>query len=112
MVIWRGWGILAAVIVLLALIAMELVAEAIQGSGAYQEDTELWAGLGLLLAGAVIYPLGRRLNGGEGRVMVDKQTGQEVVIKSIHSLFFIRMEYWGLAALAGGVISFVIGAVT
>ena len=112
MVIWRGWGILAAVIVLLALIAMELVAEAIQGSGAYQEDTELWAGLGLLLAGAVIYPLGRRLNGGEGRVMVDKQTGQEVVIKSIHSLFFIRMEYWGLAALAGGLISVVIGAVT
>ena len=112
MVIWRGWGILAAVIVLLALIAMELVAEAVQGSGAYQEETALWAGLGLLLAGAVIYPLGRRLNGGEGRVMVDKQTGQEVVIKSTHSLFFIRMEYWGLAALAGGLISLVIGAVT
>ena len=112
MIIWRGWGILAAVIVLVALIGMELVAEALQGSGAYQEETALWAGLGLLLAGAVIYPLGRRLNGAEGRVMVDKQTGQEVVIKPVHSLFFIRMEYWGLAALAGGLIGLVIGAVT
>jgi cytochrome b561 len=112
LIIWRGWGFLVAVIVLVALIAMELVASALQGEGAYQEETALWAGIGLLLAGAVIYPLGRRLNGGEGRLMVDKQTGQEVLIKPIHSLFFIRMEYWGLAALAGGVISIVIGLVT
>ncbi len=32
--------------------------------------------------------------------MVDKQTGQEVMIRPNHSLFFIKMQYW--AFIIGG----------
>jgi hypothetical protein len=47
------------------------------------------------MAGVVCYFLGRRLNGGEPRLLVDPQTGEEIVLRPArHKLFFIKIEYW------------------
>lgn len=49
----------------------------------------------------VLWPIGRRMNSG-GRVLVDKATGQEVILKPRHSLFFIPVQFWSpiLAVIA------------
>ena len=63
---------------------------------AYTEYFKYISAFSLLLAGVVIWFLGRKLNGGEGRKLVDKNTGEEVIYKANHSLFFINVEYWAI----------------
>ncbi len=41
--------------------------------------------------------MGRRLNGGPGRVLTDQATGQTVVLRRRHSLFFIPMQWWSVS---------------
>ena len=40
--------------------------------------------------------VGKKWNGVPGKVMIDKESGQEVVYKPNHSFFFIKMQYWGI----------------
>jgi hypothetical protein len=109
MFVFRGWGILAVLLPFGALVAMDLLVNAILGPGSYQRDVPLWGGLGFVIGGISVWFIGRRLNGGRGRILVDKTTGQEVVLKSVHSLFFIRMEYWGALSVVGGLAMIVYG---
>jgi hypothetical protein len=111
MLIWRGWGILVAVVAFLGLVLMQLVADALYGSGTYSSQTGRWAPLGLLLAAAILWPLGRRLNGGEKRQLVDPRTGETFEVRREHSLFFIRMEYWAAILAAVALVVFVYSSV-
>ena len=36
--------------------------------------------------------------------MTDNQTGKEVELKNVHSLFWIKMEYWAIIAGVIGLI--------
>jgi len=72
-----------------------------------QDDTfyqsHMWTkSIALFLAAIAVYFLGRYLNTRPGRIVIDKITGKEIELKRIHSLLFLRFEYWGfiLAAVA------------
>lgn len=56
----------------------------------------LIATISLIAGAAANWFIGRRLNGGEGRVLVDPKTGEEVVLRSRHDFFFVKMEYWSI----------------
>lgn len=103
MIIWRGWGILTVLIVVLVGGAVVAVTgPLLVGSGRY-------AGLaltaGLLAAAAVNWGVGRRLNGRPGRELVDAATGERVVLRRSHELFFVRMEWWSVLLVAVAVVS-------
>jgi hypothetical protein len=37
------------------------------------------------------------LNKPKGKALIDPETGREVIISGVkHTLFFIRVEYWGI----------------
>ena len=59
------------------------------------------------LAAAIVGPLGRWMNRGEARELVDPQTGEVVRLQRQggHTLFFIPMEWWGVIF---GVLGFVL----
>jgi hypothetical protein len=101
MIIWRGWGIVVAVIAFLGLLAGQLVGTAIYGPVGYEQNATWLVGSGLLVAAGVLWPIGQRMNSG-GRVLIDKETGQELMLKPGHSLFFIPVQYWSpiLAVIA------------
>lgn len=111
MLIWRGWGVLAAVFGFGGLVVMQLLLDSVGGSGTYQENSNLWGGLGLLIGGVLTGWLGVRWNRGEARVLVDEETGERVEVKAEHSLLWIKMEYWGGMFVAGGAVMMVIGLV-
>jgi hypothetical protein len=52
------------------------------------------------VAAVAIWVVGKKLNGKPGRIMVDQATGETVELKSKHSLFFIKMEYWAFVVTA------------
>lgn len=112
MLVWRGWGILVVVIGFGALLLTQLAVDAVAGAGTYSRNASLWAPVALLLAALIVWFVGRRFNGSEGRVLRDVQTGDVVVLRSDHSFFWIQMQYWGivLAVVAGLIAVFGLGS--
>ena len=95
-IIWRGWGILAALIPIAMLLFAALVGEALVGADVYSRSYGGWFSLlAVLAASATIWSLGRRLNR-EARVFIDAETGARLAVRPNHSLFFIRLEYWSV----------------
>lgn len=104
-VIWRGRGIAVVGLAILGILTAQAIV-AILGGINQAHVQGLGAGIGLLLAAAPAWFLGKKWNAPlPDRVLVDQATGQQVVIKHRprHTLYYVPMEYWGviLAALGG-----------
>jgi hypothetical protein len=104
MIIWSGLGCLVAVIAFLMLLLTEYVTETVFRDDSYYQNHGWPKLLALALAGAVVWFLGTYLNQKQGRVLIDKESGREFLSKPDHSLFFIRMEYWGPILLVIGIL--------
>lgn len=103
MIIWSGWGILVVPITLLAGGTVFAVIAALLTAAGLERLSGFGLAAGLLAAAAANWWAGRRLNGGTGRVLLDPATGQHVVLRRTHSLFFIPMQWWAVPlAVAGG----------
>ena len=104
MIIWRGLGFLVFVITLAALIFMEVL------TGRLFHDPSYYAAhgwpklVGFLIAAVAVWLLGNSLNRRPGRVVIDKATGRQVVLKPTHSLFFIRVDYWAAILVVLGIV--------
>jgi hypothetical protein len=93
MLIWQGWGLLAAVLP----VAMVIVLDRIMG----RSD---WSSLVAVVLGAVVlWFLGRYLNSKADKKYIVPETGEEVVLVKRHTLFFIPMQYWAIPWLVGDV---------
>jgi len=99
MIIWQGLGILVVLITGLMMVAVDA------GSGALglvlptAQSNEIDIVLATILVGA----WGLYLRRIPGRILIDNESGQEVVIRSRHSLFWIPMDYWSGILLVLGV---------
>jgi hypothetical protein len=96
MVIWKGYGILVLVI---AVILGAITGGIFVTAGSTQD---LGAAIGVLISAPIIWFVGRYFNATSNeRTLIDKNTGQQFLVKPNHSLFFIKMQYW--AFIAGGI---------
>ncbi|MEP2273864.1 MAG: hypothetical protein ABJH98_00315 [Reichenbachiella sp.] len=99
MIVWSGRGILTPLILLVALfLSISLSSDAV---AVYTFP------FSLIFAGVANWYLGKKWNNKEGRIMVDEATGERVEFKSNHTLFWIKMEYWGVIFSAIGVIQLI-----
>ena len=102
MLIWHGLGFLVVVFTFGAAILCQLVFDAVGGKGYY--SSHRWTvGIALLIGAALSWGVGRHLRDRAARVVVDKETGEELIIgRGSHGLFFIPMHIWGpLLAVIG-----------
>ncbi|QBI52660.1 hypothetical protein [Streptomonospora litoralis] len=106
MIIWRGWGILALLITVLFCLPAGLGIEALLGS----EFVPFGIAAALVLAGVSVFLLGQRLNA--PRPGYHPQTGQPVLYRNQHTLFFVPMQYVGFVLLGASVLLLVAGVVT
>lgn len=102
MIIWRGFGCLAIPIIAGCFFWVEVWFELISSHEFYRDHGWPKVVAGLVAAVAVWF-IGSYLNSRPGRALIDKQTGEEVVIRPSHDLFFIPMQWWSFAAVAIGV---------
>lgn len=85
MIIWQGYGLLAAVYAVIGFVF---------GAVFTGEDNAVWpVAIGLLLAAAANYFTAKKL-ASNTKTLIDPENGQEVILKKAHSLFFIPMMYW------------------
>jgi hypothetical protein len=111
MIIWRGWGIIAAVLLFGGLLAAQLVVDAVAGDGTYEANSLVFGGIGVAVGGVATYALATWLERrNPPRTLVDQSTGEQVVLKQQNDLFFIPMKHWGLIGIVGGIVMAVVGA--
>ena len=94
MIVWSGRGFLSVIVLILSFVLLVPILPKEQGDYGFI--------VSLLIAGAFSWFMGKKWNEQVGRTVIDKNTRQEMVLKQNHSLFWIKMQYWGLifAALA------------
>lgn len=97
--VWSGWGILVLPIVFGTAVAVGALLQWAL-TAASRPDLAFLVFLafsaGLFAAAAVNGQIGRRLNSRPGRELLDPKTQQRVVLRRVHRLFWIRMEYWSV----------------
>lgn len=103
--IWRGWGILAVLIPLVALGLGAAIGMAIApANGAVAGVVTAIFGLA---GAATVWVVGERLNGAPGRLLVDPATGEKLILRSTHTLFWIPLQWWApVVALFSLVVAF------
>ncbi len=103
MIIWSGYGFLAALIPFAFFFLASALTPA--SGGAVSGTTHNWPGaIALLLSAVAVWMIGTRLNSTPGRELIDPQTGQSVRFRRTHSLFFIPMQYTAVLAVIAAVI--------
>ena len=111
MIIWSGFGFLVAAFVFGFSLLGNLLSN-LFAPGYY--DAHRWpVGISLFFAAAACWFTGQYLRNRKAQVVIDKQTGQELVInRSYHALFFIPMYWWapilvliGLCLIGGELLS-------
>lgn len=103
MIIWRGLGILVPFIAILGAVVGTVLTSAVG-----HPDAGLGVGLGLAAVGN--WFLWSQLTARQSKVMVDPQTGQQVMVKPKHSLFFVPAVVWTWPIAGLAVLMFFAGA--
>lgn len=107
--IWSGRGWLVPVNLLVAFVPFLIIVTQSEtddsGRSIYFQEHWWWlTGLSFLLAGIINFFVGRYLHGRPGQVFLDAETGLEFRLR--HTLYWIKMEYWGLLFVATGIAFF------
>lgn len=98
MVIWSGKGILSILVFIVAcVISLKVLPEA---------HMDLSLVLGCFVSGAFSWMFGKKWNNAQ-RIVIDEETGKQIALRGNHSIFFIKMQYWGIVFFAlGGILLF------
>ena len=88
MIVWSGRGFLSVLILVVVLFGLTSILPKEQNNLAYA--------ISLFVTGIFSWFMGKKWNESNQRTMVDKNTGQEITLKPNHSLFWIKMQYWGI----------------
>ena len=101
--VWTRWGILVVLYGLAALV----VGTVIGNASGLAERRLVAIGICEILAGIALWFTGVRMNRDVDRRLLDPKTGQEVVVRRRHTLFWIPMQYWApVLALIGLIVLF------
>lgn len=99
LVVWRGYGWLAPVLALGAMILSQVAIDALYGDGFYTENA--WPKTAAAIVAALsVGLLGIYLNHIKRGTVVDENTGEVLGKSPSHTLFFIPVEYWAVIILA------------
>ncbi|RYE27747.1 MAG: hypothetical protein EOP42_18795 [Sphingobacteriaceae bacterium] len=102
-IIWRGYGFLVPIITVVTGALITVLIHFV-----FKTNQPWGISLGSFVSAAIIWFWGKKLNDpAKNRIMVDKATGQELILKPNHSLFFLKMQYWAFLVAALGMVTLV-----
>jgi hypothetical protein len=105
-VIWSGRGIVAGLVGFACLFLTQAAVNAGTHDGRFYASHGWPKLLGLWVAAALVWPLGRALNRRTERRLLDPGSGRWVLVRSGggHSLFFVPVQYWAVIYLILGAV--------
>lgn len=104
LIIWRGWGILVPLFLIVGLV-ISAALRGLAGGAAAGPAQALMPLLTGVIAGGGIWFAARAIEARPGRIFIDKATGREIKVgANAGSFFFIPTRYWAFIALGLGVL--------
>jgi len=104
LIIWRGWGILVPVFVIVGMLAASF-ARQLFGAASASTAQALLPLLTGVIAGGGIWFAAKAIEARPGRVFIDKATGREIKVgANAGSFFFIPTRYWAYIAAGLGLL--------
>lgn len=106
--VYRGWGWVTLFLLVGCMYVLPGAWRLLHGESsmaalkAVQYDIPFAASL--VIAGLLLSGLGLYLNRNPDRPVVERTTGRTIRAGAQHTMYHLRMEYWGYAALAGGLV--------
>jgi hypothetical protein len=94
-VIWKGWGYLVIVFVVINALLAQFLTDSISGSKAYWAVHKWPITAALFVSALECWLVGNKLYNRKARVLVDLETSKRVTFRQEHSFFFIPMKWWG-----------------
>ncbi|GAA4274746.1 hypothetical protein U6A24_21705 [Aquimarina gracilis] len=88
MIVWSGRGFLSILVLAVVLVTLT--------SFLPKEQNNLSFAISLFVAGIFSWIMGKKWNESNQKKFIDKETGEEIILKPNHSLFWIKMQYWGI----------------
>jgi hypothetical protein len=104
MILWKGWGILALLIPAVLVAGGDSVLQDVMGS---QYNSPVIKALLLLASAAAVWVAGRKLNSTPVKKLIDPETGEVVGIKSVHSMFWIPMQWYAVLWMVAAVVVYI-----
>jgi len=102
MIVWRGWGVMVAVVVFACCLAANLLANSLGGAG-YWESHGWPLASALIVAGGLIAAIDLFLS--KAPAQTDIQAGEPVLVRKKNDFFFLAMKWWGvIVAGLGGLV--------
>lgn len=96
MIVWTGRGFLSILILILTMfICISIFPKSFSEYGFI---------ISLYVAGIFSYFFGIKWNHKNLKTYISKETGREVNLVSNHSLFWVKMQYWGIIFIVLGII--------
>jgi hypothetical protein len=107
--VWQGLGAFALAIPLLLIVGVYLAVYVVFGADAAARFGTAGSGLALLASAAILWKMAQRLAARPTRVLIDKETGEEITLREQHTMFWIPLRYWAILDAILGVIVLVAG---
>lgn len=107
MIVWSGFGFLVLIVGVSSMLFAEFVCQRILGDyEPYLYQRYGWLFLvGMSIAAILTHGLHRLLLLQKGRVVIDRETGQELTLRPDHSFFFVPVKWWPIVFLIFGVVA-------
>lgn len=93
--VWRGFGFLVPVVAFACLLFTQVLTNAAFADAHYYQSHDWPKLIGVPIAAIALWFLGNFLNSKPSRVLIDPATGEQVLLKNNHAMFFIPIQYWG-----------------
>lgn len=108
LIIWKGWGLGIALLVVPVTFWCALVfAGLFAGSPLAMRFGSLYAAI---MSASLLWMLGYRLNNPKDRVSTGTFSNAQSLPRNQHTLFFIPIQFWAVVPLFYGLLGLVIGA--
>ena len=103
LIIAKRFGYLVPIITFGCLIGTQLIANSMTNDPEYYQSNG-WIRMAAMLAASLILLLiSRKVDAMHSRELIDKNTGEEIVLKPDDSFFFIPMRYWSIILFLAGI---------
>lgn len=106
--IWKGRGWVIAILLLLAPAFSMPCADAFVTMANYSNETAIQIGLTLIYAGVFIRTFFLLFPAKAARHFIDSETGKDVFLTHVDSLYYLDVKYWAYGFLGIGIVMFVV----
>jgi hypothetical protein len=94
--VWQGLGAYGFVVPFFSVVGGYLAAYVILGADVAKRFGTSISGIALLFSAAILWWMAKKLAARPTRVLVDKETGEEVTLSERHTMFYIPLRYWAI----------------